>query len=172
MARPTDEKTLKEAAEHVSYEIRMLMFSADHLEGWYASPITVDDDEALIALESFLLHYRNLRTLLCPSTQKYTSDDDVLASDFTAGNGSDVGDASKLEVDQRRLDKMLAHLTYSRGAYIERDEYGWEVGKMAILACDEFLKFLELLSDDRRAWFPSIELLKRWHAEAQSRWSL
>jgi hypothetical protein len=78
---------LEEAARHVGYEMRMLLFSSQHLEGWYASPITVDEDDANMVLESFLLHFRNLRTFLCPSTQKLTSPDDVIASDFTTGDG-------------------------------------------------------------------------------------
>ena len=114
---------LEEAARHVGYEMRMLLFSSQHLEGWYASPITVDEDDANMALESFLLHFRNLRTFLCPSTQKLTSPDDVIASDFTTGDGSEAGDATSFVLEKQRIDKMLAHVSYTRGTYIASSRY-------------------------------------------------
>jgi hypothetical protein len=97
---------LEKAARHVSYEIEMLGFSAEHLGGCHSSPMcTPTGNEKNMALESFLLHFRNVRAFLCPSLQRLT-DDDVLASDFLGMyDGSDVGDRDKLKVDKERLDK-------------------------------------------------------------------
>src|SRR6516162_7282838 len=111
---PRNPKTPKEqqrAAEHVSYEIEMLRFSAERLGGWHSSPMTTPiGNEKNMALESFLLHFRNLRAFLCPSLQRCT-DDDVLASDFLGKyDGADVGDPNNVNVAKERLDKMLAHL--------------------------------------------------------------
>ncbi len=70
------------AAGHVNYEIAMLIHTAEHLGGWHSSPISTPvDNETNEALESFLLHFRNLRAFLCPSLQM-TKADDILASDF------------------------------------------------------------------------------------------
>ena len=53
---------LQVAAHHVTYEIGMLFFSAEDLGGRYASPLAPPEDMAKnMALECFLLHFRNLR---------------------------------------------------------------------------------------------------------------
>ena len=158
--RTTEE--LRKAAGHVSYEIEMLGFSAEHVGGWHSSPMTTPvGNEKNMALESFLLHFRNLRAFLCPSLQRLT-DDDVLASDFLGMyDGSDVGDRDKLKVDKERLDKMLAHVSYSRPDYIEAGDHGWDSSAMLILMLAQLEKSLARLSKEQRAWFPSAESLKK-----------
>jgi hypothetical protein len=110
-----DPSDLEAAARHVSYEIRMLFYSAAKLGGWHASPpTTLVDDAKNMALECFLLHFRNLRAFLCPLLQK-VYDDDILASDLLGESAArDIGDAAILSEDKERLDKMLAHLSYTR----------------------------------------------------------
>ena len=160
--KTTDE--LRKAAKQVSYEVDMLAFCHERLGGWYASPPTfLSGDEKNMALESFLLHFRNLRAFLCPSLFR---DDDVLASDFLGRyDGSDVGDKNKLNVDKERLDKMLAHLSYSRADYIEAGDYGWDSSRMLILVVEELQKFLGQLTGQERGWFPEDKQLR----EAQDR---
>jgi hypothetical protein len=146
---------LRGAAQHVKYEIVMLVFSADHLEGGHSSPATrPSGDPRNMALDSFLLHFRNLRAFLCPLLQK-TSDDDVCAGDFLNEPAEkNLGNARRLAGDKVRLDKMLAHLSYSRDRYIETGEHMWHSPEMLITMMEELGGFLDLLSKERRAWFP------------------
>lgn len=164
-SRTTEE--LRKAAVHVRYEIDMLGFSAEHVGGWHSSPMaTPVGNEKNMALESFLLHFRNLRAFLCPSSQR---DDDVLASDFLGMyDGSDVGDRDKLNVDKERLDKMSAHVSYSRSDFIEAGDDGWDSSVMLILMLSELQKFLVRLPEQQRAWFPTAESLAERQHRAQA----
>lgn len=166
-SRTTEE--LQKAALQVSYEIEMLGFSAEHLSGWYSSPFTYPvGNEKNMALESFLLHFRNLRAFLCPSLQRCTADD-VLASDFLGkGDGTDVGDRHKLNAGKERLDKMLAHVSYSRLDYIEAGDHWWDSSAMLILILTELQKFLVRLPEQHRAWFPPAESLNERQHRAQT----
>jgi hypothetical protein len=86
---------LEAAAIHVKYEIRMLLYSSWHLGTGHGSPATMPaGDDKNMALESFLLHYRNLRAFLCPLLQNVV-DDDILASDFLGDtSATNVGDTT------------------------------------------------------------------------------
>lgn len=126
----TEEK-LRKAAAHVGYEIEMLVYSAGHLGGWHSLPMTTPSgNEKNMALESFLLHFRNLRAFLCPSMQNVRVTD-ILASDFLdEPTPSDVGNTAKFVNSKERLDQMLAHLTYDRSVHIAAGEHGWRTDDM------------------------------------------
>jgi hypothetical protein len=108
---------LCKAAEHVCYEIEMLFYAAEHLGGYHSPPVSVPGAKGKhMALESFLLHFRNLRAFLCPTTQP-THDDDIIGSDFLKSpQPQDYGNWAKLGIDKKRLDQMLSHLSYNRVA--------------------------------------------------------
>jgi hypothetical protein len=95
---------LRKAAKRVDYEIRLLVHTGDHLGGFHSSPMSTPQGNAKnMALESFLLHFRNLRAFLCPSLQPI-SNDDVIASDYQKEvQPRDVANSSALPVDQERL---------------------------------------------------------------------
>jgi hypothetical protein len=152
-SRTVDE--LRKAAVAVDYEFAMLVFSAQHLSGWHSSPMTIPaGSEMNMALESFLLHFRNLREFLCPSMLR---EDDVLASDFLGlYDGSDVGDRNTLHADKKRLDKMLAHISYSRADYIHAGDHRWNSSTMLVLMQRELQKFVARLPTPQRTWFPSV----------------
>ncbi len=155
--RTTEE--LQNAATAVGYEITMLIFSAQHLDDRHSSPATPPiGQENLMALESFLLHFRNLRAFLCPSLSGRVYPDDVVASDFLGiDDASDVGDPAKFTRDDgKRLDKMLAHVTYSRADYIKAGNHWWDKTAMLTLTLSELQKFFLRLSATQRAWFPRI----------------
>jgi hypothetical protein len=155
------------AAQHVAYEIRMIIYAAQKLDGYHSSPATRPRGcEQNIALESFLLHYRNLRAFLCPSLQNL-NDDDVIASDFMRSEHSaDYGNARAFDSEEKkRLDKMLAHISYSRNDYIAQGKDGWEIGKMHVGILGLLEDWLALLPATERAWFPAPEFL----AEEKSR---
>ena len=153
---------LEAAARHASYEIRMLFYAAAQLGGWHASPpTTLVDDAKNMALECFLLHFRNLRAFLCPSLQK-VSGDDILASDLLRElKARDVGDVVVLSKDKERLDKMLAHLSYTRRGFIEAQNYGWHTADMELALISQLEVFLGLLTPPMRVWFmPTEEIVK------------
>jgi len=146
---------LRAAARYVSYEIEMMIFSGKGLGGWYASPRTTPPDNYKnMALESFLLHFRNLRAFLCPTLQALSSDD-IIASDFLdPPTLRDLGDTSALSIDKTRLDRMLDHLSYSRRAYIAGGDHGWKVASMLVLMLGQIKNFLSGLPEAKRPWFP------------------
>jgi hypothetical protein len=165
--RSSKKEKLPKVAEHVRYEIRLLIFSAEHVGGCHASPVvTPQGDEKNMALESFLLHFRNLRVFLCPSLQEgNVFPDDVLASDFTGKfDCSDVGDKTKFPPEeQKRLNKMLTHISYKRPDYEPRD-YQWDTSEMLIRMLDELQRFVGTLTQEQRSWFPSADELKQVQA--------
>jgi hypothetical protein len=156
--RPTrKEDELRGAAAHVDYEIAMLVYSASYVGGWHSSPHTTPaGNPKNMALESFLLHFRNLRAFLCPSLQPI-SIDDVCASDFLDElEERDLGTARTLSVDQVRINKMLAHLSYSRDKYIAAGDHKWMFARMLVVVLEGMQAFFGQLSKERRDWFRSI----------------
>lgn len=154
----TRQLSLQDSAKHVSYEMEMLMFSASELGGWHSSPMSKPaGNHENMALESFLLHFRNLRGFLCPKLQR-TWPDDIVASKFL-GNAEavDVVDRRNLSRDKERIDKMLAHLSHSREHFIEARKHGWPVAKMLLEMLEQLEIFLGMLSPEKRAWFPSAD---------------
>jgi hypothetical protein len=169
---PTRERTpqdLRSAANHVSYEIEMLMFAGSELGGWHSSPMSKPaGNYENMALESFLLHFRNLRGFLCPTLQK-AGDDDIWASAFLGKSEAvDVADTRALSRDKRRLDKMLAHLSYNREPFIQAQKDAWPVARMSIEIFEQLEIFLGLLSPEMRSWFPSNEQISNRKSEAFS----
>jgi len=163
------EQILAQAAADVRYEIEMLVYSSAILGLEYGSPATTPTNEHWnMALESFLVHFRNLRAFLCPSLQP-TYDDDVIASDFLGDpQARDIGDVARLAVDRQRLNRMLAHLSYSRDKYIRSGESIWRIAELTAIVLDEFEKFLGQLPDERILWFPSREALRKHRSGSPS----
>lgn len=142
---------LQAAAGHVRYELAMLVCAALYIPGGISSPAVGETKN--IALEAFLLHYRNLRAFLCPSLQK-TSGDDIIASDFMDNSiPEDVGDPGELGGDKDRIDKLLAHISYERARYEATGEKSWNPDAMARRIQKGMAKFFLRLSPERREWF-------------------
>lgn len=172
------EEELREAAGHVNYEIEMLVFAAEYLGRGHSSPPTIGGNEKNMALESFLLHFRNLAAFLCPSLQTPFRDD-ILASDFFGERVGDHGKAAKLSADGlKRLQRMLAHLTYSRSGYISADDYDWKTSEMLMVMLEELQGFVTTLPCKKTSWFPPVsflaeqqrraKVLGHWQARADS----
>ena len=123
-AERTDQ-SLIHAAKHVEYEIAMLVQTSAILGSEYASPpSTLTTVDRNMALESFLIHFRNLRSFLCPSLQ-FLGDDDVIASDFLGERmPRDIGDSVHLSADKQRINRMLSHISYRREEYITSGDSG------------------------------------------------
>ena len=157
---PKKDGELQQAAQDVTYEIVMLIESACRTGAtWSSPPTTPPQTERTIALESFLLHFRNLRAFLCPFIQgNPPRGDDILASDFLGKPPQDIADASEISSDKERLDRMLAHLSYSRAAYT------WEVRKMALAMLDQVRIFIARLPEERKGWFPDSTVLSQGYS--------
>jgi len=151
---------LKEAASHVKYEIEMLTHCTEYLSAEYASPpdpLAAPDKN--MALETFLLHYRNLRAFLCPNLQR-VAEDDIIASDFLKETSArDIADASKFKLDKERLDGMLSHLTYRRVDYIAAGNNFWSVSDMLRTMLLELQAFIGTLPPAMASWFPALSVL-------------
>ena len=159
MSRPLrSDSDLEGAAVDVKYEIDMMMMAADDMRlGIWGSPATaLSDWRKNMALECFLLHYRNLRAFLVPLLQAGPHPDDILASDFLQKAAwVDVGDKTRLEIDKRRLDQMLQHLSYKRhNEFKSQGNTNWHVTRMLVLMLHELDKFLTAIPDHIRPWFP------------------
>jgi hypothetical protein len=151
---------LQEAAGHVKYEIDMLIYCSEILSIEYGSPPThLATPHKNMALEAFLLHYRNLRAFLCPTLQR-VADDDIIASDFLKeATARDLADATKLALDKERLDGMLSHLTYRRIGYIAGGNHMWRVYEMCRTMLFELQSFIGMLPPPMVPWFPNVSFL-------------
>jgi hypothetical protein len=146
---------LEGAAHHVRYEIAMFLYAASRLSSYCASPPSPSAEAQNSTLESFLLHFRNVRAFLCPSLQPLHSDD-VIASDFLRQPiVADIGDPVKLDTDHKRLDRMLSHLSYERAKYIAAGDLGWNIRQLTTIVLEELSKFVDAIPSNMTEWFPS-----------------
>lgn len=142
---------LEAAASHVKYEFDMFRVASNYLWTGMCSP--ADDSTKNLALEAFLLHYRNLRAFLCPSLQPISSDD-VIASDFLGSTSAqDIVDPGELKADLTRINKLLAHLSYTRVKYEQAGEKEWKHERMVSSIQVGLRVFFERLPAERHAWF-------------------
>ena len=144
------DKELKETAEDpIVYEVDMLRQCASVL----SKPL--DQLTQNIALESFLVHVRNLREFLYGAG---TNRDDVVAGDFFPGPGQweDINIRPPMpkviEANRERLNKALAHVSYSRLKY-KGPAKAWPSQQMASELIAVVRVFLRHLPQDRSAWF-------------------
>jgi hypothetical protein len=123
-----------------------------------------------MALESFLLHFRNLRAFLCPSLQMVHRQD-IVAGDFLlATEAKDIGEPLKLDIDTARLDEMLSHLSYLRAGHIAAGDHGWKVAEMTLVLLEEIKIFLGSIPNQRQAQFYPMALIDE--AVSGAKWKL
>ena len=143
----TDEE-LKETAEGpIVYEVDMLQECARVL----SRPLNQLTQN--MALESFLVHVRNLREFLYDAG---TNPDDVVAGDFFPGPGQWEGIRPPMpkviEENRYRLNKSLAHISYSRLKY-KGPTKEWPSQQIASELLAVVRVFLRNLPQNRSAWF-------------------
>lgn len=157
-----DPDELKEAAGHVVYEVVTLLDASHFVGVSMTSPAS--EPTSNIALESYLIHYRNLRDFLCPDL-KVLHPSDVIASDYLdLENPAEFGSRTILEVDKLRINKLLAHITYERAQFEKDGNKSWPVAEMTERIADGFDAVLNSdLTNERRAWFREVaEALSDW----------
>jgi hypothetical protein len=156
-----DAKDLETAAGDVAYEIETMLFAADHLESGHSSPAREPEGKEMdVFLESFLIHYRNLRAFLCPGLQAKRKTD-VFAWHFLlyAEEPTDEGDLVTLRRDRERINACLAHISYNREDYRRAGDWDWEVQRMRDEMVQNLRDFLLRVEPSRRAWFLRSEFL-------------
>jgi hypothetical protein len=160
------EQELHDAASHVNYELEMLYYASQFLGQTHSSPrTTLPKQFQNMALECLLLHFRSLRAFLCPSLQPVQADD-ILASDFLDERvHRDLGDSSKLVPDKKRIDKMFAHLSYSREQFITGGQFAWEARTMVLTMLQQFSGFQAQLPAERAQWFLTAKIVEDWCSE-------
>jgi hypothetical protein len=134
----------------------MLVYAARQLGASYSSPSSgMGDEDSNIALESFLLHFRNLRVFLFPLLQNSVANDDVLASDYLGkSRPQNIGTVRAFHADKDGLDQMLAHLSYNRDSFIRAGKAKWRVARMTAELIHELELFLSSLAPKAAAMFP------------------
>lgn len=150
--RPDDRseaELLEMARRHLGYEIKMLRETAAALQGKGIGPRSFRN----ALLETFLIHYRNLLDFFY-ADKKHWLRHDVKAADY-------VADAREWRARRPRMDKeassnrervnaQLAHLTYRRLRY---DQRNWSDRRM-LRQIEELLDgFVCQLPPHRRRWF-------------------
>ncbi len=122
-----------DALEHVFYEIKMCLDTGTALIN-YRGPQLLQN----VFLESFLVHCRCLIDFFeHPKSQ----DDDVLHKHYVGT----VTIVNIPELDREKLNKDVAHLTYTRNSR-DKSVDGWDIGKTLRLIMEPSLIFLQNLS--------------------------
>ncbi|HEY2232200.1 MAG TPA: hypothetical protein VGK01_01875 [Candidatus Angelobacter sp.] len=166
---PPTPQQLQQMARHINHEVLALMQAHDLYDHAQKQQKTVEDQAAQdvcqvainCALESFLLHYRNLREFL-NDEKKHTKKnkvtnqietDDIKAKDYTSDSNwktTDVWASDKVE--GKRLHKRLAHISKARITLDNKwypDHMEWSVLKT-------FEKFLAAIPRERGPWFEQV----------------
>ena len=111
---------------------------------------TAYDLEFNMTIESFLIHYRILEDFLYPTKKIWESKDDCIAHDFNPNWTSSTlyWDDSRKDV-RRRINKKLAHLSYSRST----TPGAWGSPEMLEHIKASMRWFITKLPPEKRAWF-------------------
>jgi hypothetical protein len=134
---------LEQMAEHVRYEVDELRKAVQKL-----SILKKDDSEWNNAIESFLLHFRNLRAFFFGEGNK---PDDVFAKHYIAGwnpKKDSIFDNTKVDIDKR-----LAHLTTWR---LITFSLGWSAKDMYEAIEKLVSEFKKGLAPPQTSWFSGL----------------
>ena len=147
-----DDAELERIASDIAYEVSMMLGALAAFSGQQVSEHVWKN----LAMEGFLLHLRNLRDFFY-STSESSKPDDVLAEDYVSSWDTDRPPLAQVIAEKReRLNRQLAHLSYSRLRFQKSwgnlDEMRGEIMKTAN-------SFLEVLPEDKRDWH-----LKFWQS--------
>ena len=139
------EEDLKSVAGEVVYEINMLITCAVELSKLNATKNAY--------LESFLIHFRNLRDFFYPDK---AFPDDILAEHYLP-TWKDKPEMNEFwQKSREKLNKLVAHLSFKR-AELAKDK-NWPVNDDM---CKDVMKvwdgFVRNLPQDKRKWFEQTE---------------
>ena len=129
----------------VNYEVEMLIkTTALSLDNFI-----LPKDIKLLALESWTIHFRNLKQFLYYKENHHP--DDVVADDFLDQNHCNWISMRPecpeiLEKNFVKVNKMTAHLTYSRSKYISENDYEWYFVMLLFELSKIYNKYVELFN--------------------------
>lgn len=137
------------ARRHLGYEIKMLRETAAALQGRGIGPRSFRN----ALLETFLIHYRNLLDFFYADKRRWLQHD-VKAADYVADPREWRTRRPRMDKEaasnRERVNAQLAHLTYRRLKY---DQRNWSDRKM-LRQIEELLDTFERqLPAHRRRWF-------------------
>lgn len=146
-----NEKVLRDLimSEHgaLFYELWMLNQSARRWSN-PSDPIVQN-----IAIESFLVHFRNLRDFFYPPLSAWTNPraaDDVVAFDYCESWDKAAKDWQEAVPGERdRINKQLAHISYTRPTLDPK----WPISQICTAIRKSLFEFVDTLSVERREWF-------------------
>lgn len=156
-AEHRDDQLAAWAKEHLVYEVDMMVFALERLEGEVP-----EARSANLALESFAVHARCLFEFLW-SKPNPRYGNDAFASDFSkewSGRRDAIPQYLSEVKDRRRFGQEVFHLTYNRISSSEDDKI-WLCGQMALEIANSLKLFAELarpaaLDDNTRARLRSV----------------
>jgi len=118
-----------------------------------------------MAIECFLVHFRNLRDFLYPDADTADNRDNVIARDYHSGWLKTDRDWKPCSRNERnRVNKLLAHISYSRGDL----DHGWPIKAMWQQMMQGLAEFIRSLPAEGQEWFKAWGL-KKSHAAAKNR---
>jgi len=145
------EDELKRDAEHLDYEIWMLMEVTERLRG--TKPVSVDPVARKALLESWLIHVRLLLEFFRTTKSR---GDDLRAADYFDGHAAKPKIEALAPVkdsweDKRaqEIHKSLAHIVQDRAKL----NTNWSEWDLAVVT-SRLATFFDLLPAERRVWFP------------------
>jgi len=163
MKRRITKESLKKATEHLLYEIEMFYQTLDLL----AQPR--NQIEVNVLLDSFTLHLRNLFYFFYPIQKsrknqqiKFKHNDDMFAFDYIDKPGNFRCNKTKkkaLKFILRKVDKQVAHLTYTRNRYNLKTK-SWPFIDIGKKMTKTLISFYDSLPDAYKRW-DNIKKLKK-----------
>lgn len=135
-------ETLKEASEHIWYEVNKIFENYDYFKNNL-------DDYTQVRIENFLLHFRNLFDFFYPSETIYR--DNMCVYDFI-DNYEEFDNKKIVEKDldvKGKINKYLSHITYTR---CSSEFPKWQIEKIMEGTVKTVEAFYDALPEDYREW--------------------
>jgi hypothetical protein len=171
---PVTEAVLKKSKRPASADSVLIQFAGPHGSVFYEidmlfaaynrcrNPQSRDPNDvnaaalANMSVECFLLHFRTIRDFLYPPEDAWTHKrrfDDVIAYDYWDGWRYTIADWKECSLDEKaRIDKLLAHLSYSRPGL----DHKWPHGAMFTQLMKAFGAFTDALPPQKKHWFNEV----------------
>ncbi len=133
------------------YEVRMLSETAARC----IPPKAGEAPEVYwMAIESFLVHFRNLREFLYPSDLTWRCSDNVVACDYDSCWNKTDEDWKPCSINEReRINKLLAHISYSRNEADPKFDPDWPIRTMRDRMTRGLTTFIATLQLEQQKWF-------------------
>jgi hypothetical protein len=142
------DETLQQMVKHIKYEMHMLK------ESTYILKSEGNVHKRNIALESFVVHVRNLLYFFCYEyyEKKKLHKDDLLYSHYISNGWRSQEPPFELNKVKQKCDQQLAHITVKRLGYDVADK-GWPCNELYCYLLECWKGFQDNLPERMRPWF-------------------